>query len=82
MISRFAVIRTVISLSEQDKAWLDRVAARQGVAMTEVVRRAVALLRERLEAEEPPLEQLLAETSGTWTGGDGLEHQQRLRDEW
>lgn len=76
------MVRTVISLSDEDKKWLDREAARQGVAMTEIVRRAVRVLRERTEQGRPPLERLLAETRGSWPGDDGLEYQRRLRGEW
>lgn len=76
------MIRTVVSLPEETKAWLDRQAERQGVAMTELIRRAVALLRARVEAERPPLEKLLHETRGAWDGEEGLQYQDRVRDEW
>jgi hypothetical protein len=76
------LVRTLISLPETDKNWLDRYAARQGVAMTELIRRAVALLRARVEADAPSLEQLLDETRGVWIGEDGLRYQRRVRDEW
>lgn len=76
------MVRTVISLSAEDKAWLDRTAKERGIAMTELVRHAVALLRVRIEAEDPPLESLLQETRGTWRGEDGLTYQERIRDEW
>ena len=34
------------------------------------------------EASELSLEELLRQTSGLWKGGDGLDAQLRLRDEW
>jgi len=74
--------RTVVSLSAEDKAWLDRTAKERGGAMTELVRRAVGLLRVRIEAEDPPFERLLQETRGAWRGEDGLTYQEQIRDEW
>jgi len=76
------MVRTVISLDEQDKEWLDQRAAQEGVPMTELVRRAVRLLRVHAERDDPPLTELLRRTSRTWRHGDGLAYQRRLRDEW
>ena len=76
------MVRTVISLSEDDKAWLDRTARREGVTMTQLVRQAIAQLRRRWEDDPPTLDELLDSTRGLWSGGDGLEAQKRLRDEW
>jgi Arc/MetJ-type ribon-helix-helix transcriptional regulator len=79
------MIRTLISLDEEDKRWLDRRAQEEGTTMTEVVRKAVRRYREEHErgtAAEPTLDQLLRQTSGLWPGGDGLEEQMRARDEW
>lgn len=76
------MVRTVISLQEEDKEWLDREAARLGVPMTELVRRAVGLLRERAAVGVEPLADLLSATAGTWKHGDALAYQRRLRDEW
>lgn len=75
------MVRTIISLDDDDKAWLDERARREGVPMTELLRRAVRLLRSIPEGE-PTTEELLEQTRGLWRGGDGLEHQERLRDEW
>jgi len=74
--------RTVVSLSDEDKEWLDRRAEREGVPMTELVRRAVSMLREKLQREDPPFDELLEETSGTWPQGEGVDYQRRIRDEW
>jgi len=74
--------RTVISLEERDKAWLDEAAAREGTAATELVRRAVRLLRERESLGQQPFAEVLRRTSGLWRGADGLSYQMGLRDEW
>lgn len=74
------MVRTVISLDDDDKKWLDERARREGVPMTELVRRAIALLRAR--PSEPSFEELLERTKGIWKEGDGLKYQERLRREW
>ena len=75
--------RTIISLSDEDKVWLDRRAQAERVPMTELVRRAVREYRERCHASGPGrLQELLRRTSGCWTHGDGLRYQNAARDEW
>jgi predicted DNA-binding protein len=79
------MIRTLISLSEEDKQWLDRRAQEEGRTMTDLVRIAVRQYREQCERQpgaEPTLGQLLEQTSGLWRGGDGLAAQIRAREEW
>ena len=76
------MVRTVISLSEDDKAWLGDRAKAEGVTMTQLVRRAVRLLRERTQSSDLPTEDLLQATSGIWQQGDGLVYQGQLRYEW
>jgi hypothetical protein len=76
------MVRTVISIEEQDKAWLDEKAAQEGVPMTELVRRAIRLLRQRENLSDQPLEELIKRTRGLFKGGDGLAWQRGLRDEW
>jgi hypothetical protein len=75
------MVRTVISLDEDDKRWLDRLAEREGVPMTELVRRAVRLYRRQAPTEGRSLDELLQVTSGLWKRGDGLQYQRRLRRE-
>lgn len=76
------MVRTLISLEDKDKKWLDRTAAAEGVPMTELIRRAVRLLRERSKRERPNLDDLLDATSGSWRLGDGLQYQRKVRREW
>jgi hypothetical protein len=72
----------MISLDENDKEWLDRRAADEGVAMTELIRRAVRLLRGADRSDRRSVEELLRATAGTWKQGHGLEYQEHLRREW
>ena len=76
------MIRTVISLEREDKAWLDRTAKASRTRMTELVRRAIRQFRERTEADPGQFARLLRETAGSWKHGDGLAYQKRLRRDW
>lgn len=76
-------IRTIISLDPEQKAWLDGLARETGKSMTAIVREALAAYRaQQNRKRKPVLDDLLAQTSGTWKKGDGLAWQRRLRDEW
>jgi len=76
------MVRTVISLEAKEKLWLDRAARAEGVPMTELIRRAVRLLREQSRRERPNLDDLLDATSGSFKLGDGLTYQRKVRREW
>lgn len=76
------MVRTVVALDEDDKAWLDRQAARRLLSMTELVREGVRLLRQHERAKASSPDDLLTRTRGLWRRGDGLQWQNRLRDEW
>jgi len=76
------MVRTVISLEAKEKLWLDRAARAEGVPMTELIRRAVRLLREQSRRERPNLDELLDATSGSFKLGDGLTYQRKVRREW
>lgn len=73
------MVRTIISLDAEDKAWLERKAEAAGVPMTELVRQAVRRMRQE---QDVSFEKLLKETRGLWRKGDGLAYQRRLRGEW
>ena len=76
------MVRTVISLQEDDKKWLDERAVREGVPMTEMIRRAVRLLRAQTPLQGRSLDETLEATSGLWKHGDGLDYQEKMRREW
>ncbi len=76
------MIRMVISLTDDDKAWLDRRAQQEGTTMTEVVRRAVGYYRSVCDPDDADFASLLGRTAGTWKHGDALEYQRRVRAEW
>lgn len=72
--------RTIITISEKDKAWLESFSKARGISMAEVIRRGIAQLRER--EGKNFYRTLVDETRGIWKRGDGLTYQQELRSEW
>ncbi len=76
------MIRTIISLDEKSKKWLDRQAREENVSTAEIIRTAVRKYREEKKRETIPFDQLLKQTSGIWKAGAGLTYQRRLRKEW
>jgi hypothetical protein len=76
------LVRTIISLDDEDKAWLDRRAEEEGMTMTQLVRNAIRKYRQELAAAAPSFERRLRETAGLWQGEEGLEYQRRVRSEW
>jgi len=78
------MIRTVVSLDERDKKWLDRKAREEGVTMTTLVRRAVRELRLKgssSDTGEPAFDEILRMTKGTWRKGDAAAWVRKLRRE-
>jgi hypothetical protein len=76
------VIRTIISLDEDDKSWLAKQARHEHTSEAALLRRLVRRYREENESSLAAADSLLNETSGIWRLGDGLEYQSRLRAEW
>jgi hypothetical protein len=76
------MIRTVISLDEESKRWLDQQAREENVSAAELIRTAVRQYRDEKKREALPLNDLLKQTSGMWKAGDALAYQRRLRKEW
>jgi len=76
------MIRTIISLDPDDKAWLDRKAKQERTPMTRLVRRAIRRFREESEIHPSRFDALLRETSGMRKFGEGLAYQRKLRREW
>ena len=81
-IERTGMIRTIVSLDPEDKAWLDRKARQERTPMTRLVRRAIQRMRQESESNPSGFDRLLRETSGLRKFGDGLTYQRKLRAEW
>ena len=77
------MVRTVISLDDSEKTWLDQKSRAEGVAMTELVRRAIRRYRLTDATVSPRgVHAALAATKGIWSTDDGLTYQRRLRGDW
>ena len=72
--------RTIITLSETDKIWLQNYSRAHGISLAEAVRQGVQKLR---FSEQQGLYRTLVEnTRGIWKKGDGLKYQETIRSEW
>ncbi len=77
------MIRMLISLKEKEKQWLMKTAKKENMSTAELIRRAISLYRtQHQQSKRHNIQRLLKKTKGTWTHGDGLEYQRKLRDEW
>ena len=73
-------IRTLVTISDQDKSWLASYAQSRGISIAEAIRQAIGRMR-KMEREQT-YEKLANAVRGTWEKGDGLEYQQNIRAEW
>lgn len=77
------MVRTIVSLDPEDKAWLDRKSQETGKSMTALVREAVGRYRaEDGRRRKSSLDDLVQKTRGLWKRGEGLAWQKKIRDEW
>ncbi len=77
-----AMTRTIVSIPEEEKKWLESYSRRHGISSAEIVRRAIREYR-RKESQKS-LAGVLRETAGAWTSikGDTRDHVDALRKEW
>ena len=74
-------MRTIVDLTEEQRAWLDAETRREGISRAEAIRRLVDDARDR-DREREFLE-ALERAAGTWTlEEDSVDYQRRLRAEW
>ena len=72
--------RTIITLSEEDKLWLESYSGVHGVSVAEAIRQGIRRLKDA-ELQET-YRTLVKNTSGIWKRGDGLTYQRTTRSEW
>jgi hypothetical protein len=72
--------RMIVTLSDEDRCWLQGYSQANRISMAEAVRRGMESLRKAQAGTT--YQDLLQRTRGTWKRGDGLEYQRRLRSEW
>ena len=76
------MIRTLVSLDEDDKRWLDSYSRRKGQSIAETVRQALSGFRR--ESEEDDRFRLLESTFGIWKekNRDAMDIIDEMRNEW
>lgn len=72
--------RTIITLPEEDKIWLEGYSMAYQISFAEAVRRGIKRLRESATADTYTM--LVENTQGVWKKGDGLKYQRSIRSEW
>lgn len=74
-------MRTLVDIPKVERTWLDKKAKEQGVSMAEALRRTVKAAHEA-EQKHAEFMRLTDKIQGTWTQGDGLAWQRKMRAEW
>ena len=74
-------MRTLIDIPKAQRAWLDKKAKEMGVSMAEAARQALKQVQEA-EEKHAKFMRLSEKVRGTWTNGDGLAWQLKMRAEW
>jgi len=72
--------RTIITLPEETKAWLESYSKINGISMAEAIRKGIICLRK--EEDKSTYRSLMRKTKGIWSKGDGLKYQNQIRDDW
>ena len=73
-------IRTIITLSEEDKRWLESYSNAHQVSLAEAIRQGIRRLKDAELKETYRV--LVQSTKGLWKRGDGLKYQREIRSEW
>jgi len=75
-----ASTRTIITLPEEDKHWLEAYSNVHKISVAEAIRQGIQTLKN--SKTEQTYRQLVMKTVGLWKKGDGLEYQEKIRSEW
>jgi hypothetical protein len=77
---KMASVRTIITLSEEDKQWLESYSSLHHMSVAEAVRRGIRKLKEAEYSEN--YQTLVLNSKGLWKKGDGFAYQKQIRTEW
>jgi hypothetical protein len=80
MEGNMASNRTIITISEEDKRWLESYSSLNRVSVAEAIRQGIRKLKEAELFEN--YQTLVQRTKGLWKKGDGLNFQKKIRAEW
>ena len=72
--------RMIITLPDDDRAWIAGYSEAHNISSAEAIRRAIQRLKN--DSEKDTYLILLEKTRGLWTRGDGLQYQDKVRSEW
>jgi hypothetical protein len=72
--------RMIITLPDEDKAWLTSYSKANNISAAEAIRQAIRNLKNGSEIDT--YRALLESTRGTWMKEDGLKYQEKIRSEW
>jgi hypothetical protein len=72
--------RIILTISEEDKRWLESYSSLHKVSVAEAIRRGIRKLKDAELLEN--YQALVQNTNGLWKKGDGLDYQQEIRTEW
>jgi len=72
--------RTLITLSDSDKTWLQDYSRAHGISLAEAVRQGIQRLR--LTERQELYRTLVENTKGVWKRGNGLKYQEAIRSQW
>jgi hypothetical protein len=75
-----ATKRTIITLSEEDKRWLESYSSLHRVSVAEAIRQGIRKLKEAELFEN--YQTIVQNSKGLWKKGDGLDYQKAIRAEW
>ena len=75
------MVRTIVTLEELDKKWLDRYSGQHHQSTAETIRLAVKEFQKK--SQEGNYRRVLADTAGLLRGGDdSVRFVRKLREEW
>lgn len=75
------MVRTIVSLEEADKRWLDRYSGRHGLSTAETIREAIKAFQRKSRSED--YEKTLKNTAGLLRDkDDSAAYVRKLRSEW
>lgn len=72
--------RTIITLPEEDKLWLEKYGVLHRVSMAQAIRQAIGKLK--AAESESTYQDLVRSTRGIWRKGNGLAYQRKIRSDW
>lgn len=72
--------RTIITIPDDYRVWLESYSKAYNVSISEAVRRGILILKETMEKNT--YQTLIQDTKGIWKKGDGLKYQKKIRAEW